>query len=239
MELFHTTSQLLTLGIDVRFCEHLSIFTEFHDVDLFVRIKRTLIETITTYYVELLRISETTVIFDHNVNTGIWVPYGDYGVEEEESWEYDECTCEDESSCGHVGIRWGIINRRLITHTHTHQFDFVSALTQGGINEHFKTLWEVAQKRFNSKGDFKTWSSVDFEEEVCLADYSFVHPDHGEEVFFASSFAPPKVQLRCKDGSYSVIFYVHLMEGYLKTLGLGKTLQPGLVPTHSSVRSPQ
>ena len=188
-------------ALDVRFCEHLSIFGEFHDIDLLIRIKRTLIETITTYYVELLRISETTIIFHRDVVSSSGWGEIDVSGGEELEWEYEECTCEDEASCGHTGIRWGVISRRTITHTHTDQFDFVSALTQGGINAHFKALWEAAQKHFAAKGNFKTWSSADFEEEVCLADYSFVHQNHGEEIFFASSFAAPKVQLRCKDGS--------------------------------------
>lgn len=211
------------------------MFSEFHDVELLVRIKRTLIETITTRYVELIKISEKTTIFHRDLHTEFWTRiHGDEDNVEEIEWDYEECTCEDEGSCGHAGVRWGIINRRLITHTHTHEFDFVSALTQGGINAHFKALWEAAQRRFKAKGDFKTWASADFEEEVCLFDYSFVHPSHGEEIFFASSFAAPKIQLRCKEGSYSVIFYVHLNEGYLKTLGYGKSLQPGFVSSISS-----
>lgn len=206
-----STSYLLTLDIDVRFCEKLSTFTEHPDLELFGRIKYSFIESITTQFVKLLKTSGTTVIF-----------------------KIDDC----EENC--VEVDWEMINRHLITDTHTHHFDFVSALTQGGINEHFKSLWEVAKKRVNAKKEFKTWSSAEFEEEVCLADYSFVNPDHGEKAFFASSFASPEVQLqlRCKDGTYSVIFYVHLMEGYLKTLGPGKSLQPELVQnnylTHSS-----
>ncbi|THH00496.1 hypothetical protein EW145_g7068 [Phellinidium pouzarii] len=209
-----------------RYCEHLSVFSEQVDVN----IKRTLIHHITTYYLSVLDTSETNIIFHRNnrIHVDIFAGDGSGSEYEDDDDCLYECTCKDETACGHSGIRWGVLYQRLITHTHTHDFDFVNSLTQGSINAHFRELWNLGCRRLIVGGKkLKTWESSEIEMETCLADFSFVHPEHGDEIFFSSSFAPPKVQLVCKEGSYSVIFYLHLNQGYLKTLGTGKALQPG------------
>ncbi|KAH8110420.1 hypothetical protein DFH11DRAFT_1803752 [Phellopilus nigrolimitatus] len=217
-----------------RYCEHLSIFGEYHNVDLLVRIKTTLIRQITTYYLTVLETSETTVIFHHDKRVHVDVddqsdPESDdehHGRPKDDDFHVHDCTCPDEASCGHTGgVRWGVLQKRILTHTQPGDFDLVTAVTQGAINAHFKALWDVARRRLSmTPGGKTTWES---DLDTCLADFTFSHPEHGDEVFFASSFAPPKVQLVCRDGSYSVIFYLHLVEGFLKTLGSGKSLQPG------------
>ncbi|KAI5120814.1 hypothetical protein M0805_003211 [Coniferiporia weirii] len=232
------SSKLVKLDLSTaRFCEHLSVFGDYYDAEMLVRIKTTLTRYITTYYISILETSETTVIYHRNrgIHVDILEFDSDGGeVEDDETtsaeddFHVNDCTCEDETSCGHTGgVRWGIITKRVITHTQTADFDFVTAVTQGSINTHFKELWEHARRRFKLSKTTKTWESTELEMETCLADFSFVHPNHGDEVFFASSMAPVKVQLVCSEGSYRVIFYLHLVEGYLKTLGAGKSLQPG------------
>lgn len=106
----------------------------------------------------------------------------------------------------------------------------ISAVTQGSINAHFKSLWEAAAHRVHLLGDHHhTWESHSITLESCLADYSFTHANHGEEVFFSSSFKEPKVQLMCSEGSQKAIFYLCLDKGFMRILGQGKSLLPGYV----------
>ncbi|KAL5504464.1 hypothetical protein ACEPAH_7125 [Sanghuangporus vaninii] len=215
-----------------RFCEHLSIFGKHHDTELLVRIKRTLIHQITTYYIHILETSELTIIY--NYDPCIHGP-SDTGSEDDEPRAGDidvhGCWCPDEGSCGHTGgIRWGVIQRRILMHTHTGDFDLAVALTQGSINSHFKALWEFSRRRLSlatSNSKLKTWSNQELQRDTCLASFSFVHVDHKEEEFFCADFEAPKIQLVCKEGSQKAILYLYLKKGHLKTLGSGKSLKPG------------
>ncbi|KAH8114471.1 hypothetical protein DFH11DRAFT_220480 [Phellopilus nigrolimitatus] len=221
-----------------RFCEHLSVFGEYDDVDVLVRVKSILVRYITMYYLAILEASETTVIFQHDKRVHVEVDDqaepGDDGEHgqgvDDNDFHVHDCTCPDETMCGHTGgVRWGVIQKRILSHTQSEGFDLITAVTQGAINAHFKALWEAARRALNSNAG-PTWESPEREAETCLADFAFVHPDHGDEVFFASSFGPPKLQLVCREDSCSVILYLHIVEGYMKTLGTGKSLQPGSEP---------
>ncbi|KAI5120808.1 hypothetical protein M0805_003206 [Coniferiporia weirii] len=218
-----------------RFCEHLSVMGNYHDEKVLRRIKATLTRYITTYYLNVLETSETTVIYHYDKRIHMQASESDIDDEgedasAEDNFHVNDCTCTDVTACGHEGgVRWGIITKRVITHTQTADFDVVTAMTQGSINAHFKALWDLARRRSELSATFKPSESPDLETVTCLAEFSVTHVD-SDEAFFSSSFDAPKVQLVCKEGSYSVILYLHLADGYLKTLGPEKSLQPEAEP---------
>ena len=211
------------------------------DTDLYIRIKETVTRYIRTYYFAILERVSLHHIFQINERTRrpVHLPgiehSDDDSVDHHHHHEHDnqdDCVCIDVGSCGHSGnngVKWGIIEHQRTTDTIStmKDFDFVTAVTQGAINAHFKQLWLTAYRRLRGLGDKKrTWESKEIEEETSLVDYSFVHHEHGDEVFFSASFTAPKVQLICHEGSHKVIFYLHLTQGYLKTLGPGKGYNP-------------
>ena len=208
----------------MRFCEHLSIFSKCQDKILFERTKTILIKQFTTYYLSILEKTETTIIFHHDVRIH---DISVIGSEEEEIDSY-ECTCLDEGSCGHRGcVHWGILDQNIIRHSHTGDFDFVTALTQQSINSHFKALWDAASRTIGYSGSLGAQETLEFQKQTCLAHFSYRHSDHGEKVFFSSTFSAPMVQLNCSNGSNSVILYININDGYFRLLGPKKTLLPG------------
>ncbi len=219
----------MTSFIAARHCEHLSTFTGvFADKELFVRLKSTLVRYITTHYLSIVQRAGHHCIYHEDVRIR-----GTTEETEEVSGEddrYEECNCEDEASCGHETIfRWGIIQKRRLTHTTTHNYDQIFAVTQGAINVHFKKLWQLATQKLKSLAtNVRTYSSKELEIETCLAEYSLTHHEHGEEVFFNASFGEPQIQLICNsDDSKSVVFYLSLRGGFLKTLATGKKFVKG------------
>ena len=96
-------------------------------------------------------------------------------------------------------------------------FDLIMALTQRSINNHFRQLWETANKRYIENGVYECESS--------LAYFTYHDQELGES-FFTSTFLEPKVQLNCEEGSKSVILYITLDEGQLKPLSPNRQLQP-------------
>ena len=115
-----------------------------------------------------------------------------------------------------------------ITHTDMHGFDIITGVTQASINAHLRTLWESAHRHYECLGEkTKTWSTTQIEYDTCQADWSYIHRDHGEEIFFCSSFDAPKIQLLCAEGSQKVRFFLSLKEGYMRLLGEKRSLLPG------------
>ncbi|THU95309.1 hypothetical protein K435DRAFT_839574 [Dendrothele bispora CBS 962.96] len=235
----------LNLGT-ARFCEHLSFFgAQTIEVDLFTRLRTTLVRYLTHHYLHILETSEYHCVYHHDtrvhVDIGEDEPYGpgepgEFPDDDHPEGGYHggtglgdhDCECESESECGHKGgIQWGILTRGLVEYTHCSDFDIVTSVTQGSVNSTFYTWWEAAHNRFIKLGKRHTWESVEIERDTCLADYSFVHEQHADEVFFSASFLAPRIQLICKEGSQSVLLYFNIQSGFLRTLGQGKTLQPG------------
>lgn len=224
---------MLTTRLAARFFEQLSTITAtFEDQELFDRLKKTLIRYITQHYITLIDSAGHTEIFHKDTR----VTYLEHEHEQDitdDDFEGDHgCDCEDEASCGHEPtdgfIRWGVLAKDRVHACHPHDFDIVTAVTQGSINTHFRTIWETARRKVTSLGTrLRTYSSTELELETCLSEYSVVHPDHGDEVFFTASFGAPQVQLVCSEGSHSVVFYLLLQEGRLKTLDSHKHLNHG------------
>ncbi|KLO12433.1 hypothetical protein SCHPADRAFT_420281 [Schizopora paradoxa] len=210
-----------------RYCEHLSFFGEqTFEEEIMIRLRSTLVRYLTEYYLLLIKLSGHHCVFHHDVDLPpVCCPCPG---EPEEPPVDDGCCCPDEHSCGHTGvIRWGILHRKFIEHSHCGDFDIVTAVTQGSINAAFKALWEAAGRRVRNLGSRHTWENVTTERDTCIADYSFVHEHHGEEVFFSANFGAPKVQLICSEGSHKVMVYFTIQEGYFKMLGQNKCLMPG------------
>ena len=95
------------------------------------------------------------------------------------------------------------------------KYDFVITVAQGSINSHFNSLWNENERKRRCAG-----SGATKQEEVCLAEYSYTAPQHGNMKFFHSKFKAPKVELLCIEGDSSkAIFRVKLLDGgYVKTL---------------------
>jgi len=247
-------AKLIFIYPAARFCDHLSTFsgTQTVDVEIVTRLRTTLIRYISQHYLAILEASEYSYIYHHDTrvnteiteeetteiiedDTEITEGTSGYGEQHEERGHYGktyldehDCECENEAECGHRGgVRWGVIKTGLIEHTHASEFDIVTSVTQGSINSTFRAWWEIARKAYHKLGKRSTWERVEIERETCIADYSFVHEKHGDEVFFSASFLAPKVQLICREGSQSVIVYFNIQSGFLKTLGQEKALQPG------------
>ena len=104
-------------------------------------------------------------------------------------------------------------------------YDLITSLTQASIERHLKALWEAARRRLSYAAGKKMTEELQLE--TCISQFSFVHKDYEEEVFFFANFDAPKLQLICREGSQSAILYLQLKEGHLKTLGTGMSLQPG------------
>lgn len=187
--------------IDLRYSRTLSEPGSLSEDD-----QQAIADAISEGYVRYVREPKKAVIYQHEPSVHI----SDGGVEGSKA---PECWCED--PCKHTGIRWGDINKRLVTETSTQEFDFVSALTQHGINAHYKYLWESAQLRYKMIPDSA-------EGDVCLYSYTLRDPQFPDTVFFTSKFETPQIQLRV--GERSVLFYLNLKEGLLKTLGAQNTL---------------
>ncbi len=218
-----------------RYCEHLSFFGgQTFEEEIMIRLRSTLVRYLLEYYLVLIRTSNHHCVFDHDEDKPAPGDVGCPGGPDEpdcppgDGFGEHDCTCEHEESCGHKGgIRWGIISKKLIEHSHCGEFDIVTAVTQGSINTAFFALWEAAQKRVEALGSRHTWENHTTERDTCIADYSFTHEQHGEEIFFSGSFGAPKVQLMCNEGSHKVLVYFTVQQGFFKTLGQNKSLLPG------------
>ena len=96
-------------------------------------------------------------------------------------------------------------------------FDFIMALTQQSINDHFRQLWKTANKYDNGNGEHESESSpMHFP----------VRIQGHREYSFTSTFLAPMVQLRCEGGSRSVTLYITLEKGQFKPSSPEGQLQP-------------
>lgn len=224
LAIYNHLSFSLTHDLAARYCEHLSSFKGFYEQEVFVKIKRTLLRYTEEYYIKTIDDSGHARVYHKDTDNPTTREIED--IEDEEFYDFkDDCHCEDETSCQHAGIRWGILHKRVITQTEVRGYDMISTVTQGSINAHFKSLWESASHRVHLLGEKRqSWTSQADQLESCLADFSFVH---GEEVFFSSGFKQPKVQIMCTEGSQKAILYLFLDKGYMRTLGYRKSLLPG------------
>ncbi len=211
-----------------RYCEHLSFFGgQMFEEDIIIRLRSTLIRYVLEYYLVLIKTSGHHCVFDHDEDKPIPGGVACPGEPDDGFGEHD-CTCGHEEFCGHTGgIRWGILYRKFLEHSHCGDFDTVTAVTQGSINSAFSALWEAARKRVKALGSRHTWENYTTERDTCIADYSFTHEHHGEEIFFSACFEAPQVQLFCRDSSHKVMVYFTIGEGFFKTLGQNKCLLPG------------
>lgn len=196
---------LLIFSSDIRHSETRTTFEKYAEED--IDIKQVIVVTITTYYIK--HFPKEPVVFHHEPSIH------DAGEGRDEGSKVPECWCE--SACSHNGIRWGDINRRLITQTDAQDFDFISAITQHGVNAHYKTLWEAAHLRYQVAPDSAP-------EDICLSSFTFRDSQLGNTIFFRTEFDSPQVQLRVD--TRSIILYIHLKNGALKQLGSRNALDP-------------
>lgn len=151
----------------------------------------------------------------------------DSELDEDEEEKWTGCVCSTSEACTHRGgMTWGVWKHQLVTHTDMHGFDTVMAVTQHNINLHLKSLHAHAQQRCSALRGRQTWSSQEMETETALAEWSFVHPEHGDAVFFRAAFDTPKIQLDCHEGSRKVMFFLSLRDGFLRPLNRDRQLQP-------------
>lgn len=197
---------------------------ETADKGLFTRLTKEVEDYIIHQYPFYLKRAGHLCIYDIDIRD----PSGGDNVQDPESNSDDGpiegCYCPDDASCGHDTIfRWVIMEKRRFTHTTTHRYDQVFSVTQGAINLHFKTLWDLAKQKVKSHNSY-VCISEEQEIETCLAEYSLTHHDYGEEVFFEARFDTPEIQLICNDdNSKSVVFYLCFRHGSVK---IGKQLMP-------------
>ncbi|KLO12543.1 hypothetical protein SCHPADRAFT_410840 [Schizopora paradoxa] len=220
----HGSVQRVILKIETaRYCEHLSSFgNQTFEEEIIINLRRTLVTYLTEYYLLLINTWGHRCVFVDEPHVG------PDGPDEDPTLDPHGCDCPDEHSCGHTGgVRWGILHRKFIEHSHCGEFDIVTAVTQGSINAAFKAIWEAAERRARNLGSRHTWENLTTERDTCIADYSFVHEHHGEEVFFSATFGAPKVELVCYEGSHKAIVHFTIQDGYFKTLGENKCLMPG------------
>lgn len=202
--------------------------TSFDDLILLKRLRTSLIHYLTNHYVSILKESHHHHVYHEDGR--ITHPGGgsddgsEYGGEPGDD-DDNGCSCEEDADCGHVythgHIYWGKVFKSLLTHSHSYDYDFVTSITQGSINKHFRALWARAYSQVEELGREKLQQhrSVELIKALCLADY--VH-EHNGHVHFAASFGVPQIQLVCAPGSQKVLVYFRLKDGYLKTLGANK-----------------
>ena len=211
-----------------RFCEHLSVISdEVDDIELTRQIRITLVKYVLKHYFILMEMYEWNAIYE----AGPEQPTdSDSEPDESDEERCVGCTCSSIETCHHEGsMTWGIWKNQLITHTDMHGFDTIMAVTQHNINTHFKSLHAQAQQRYVKLGSRHAWSTSEIETETCLADWSYVHEEYQESVFFHSTFDAPRIQLVCNEGSQRAIFILSLRDGFLRPLGKDKSLEPEYV----------
>lgn len=202
-----------------RFCEHLSVIPDTAvEFEYFTSVRVTLVRYILEVYFALI------VTYSFHVICEIGPEPLLTDIETDTDEEFG-CDCRD--TCTHTGICWGTLPSRMITHTDMCGFDVITAVTQGSINLHLKHAYDSARQRCTTLGSTHTWSSAEIEMGTCMAGWTYVHKDHGDEAFFNASFDAPRLQLLCSEGSQKAILYLTIREGHLRVLGPNRSLLPG------------
>ncbi|KAF8519038.1 hypothetical protein BU17DRAFT_66195 [Hysterangium stoloniferum] len=176
-----------------RYCEALSrCASETIERNILNKIRNVFIQYITQRYLFILE--------EYCYN---YVYYVDIRVEECHS--DDECFSDEES----YGVPCGPLSKpsydfcERLTITEVYNCDTITAVSQGSINNHFRSLWKASLAK---NGCLSSWS----------------YDEH-----FDASFGPLQMQFPVDPCSHTVILYINLLQGYLTNMGVDGVILHG------------
>ncbi|KAF8519034.1 hypothetical protein BU17DRAFT_66191 [Hysterangium stoloniferum] len=173
-----------------------SRFSETHSVTISQTIEKSILTRLVQVFITYVTRQYVVTLEEHSFHYIYTVDRDVPDTDDEEIPELD-WPYEDDGSGLIVPIHEF---KEKLTITDTLRFDIITTVSQGSVNDHFRSLWKVSRA---VNGSLSSWAY---------------------ENQFDASFGPLMVQFPVNDRSRTVILYVNLIEGFIKTVGLDKKI---------------